>query len=797
MRAPIRFGWRNVVFADGRSEAWALFRLYTRSYPGLTLSGKLEVLGALAAYATACEADFQLLRVSRGWSGDDYGAAARATLDAEHGHPDALETLVSHHEQAFDAEAFRRPELFLSVRLTTDTSSSWLAALWSSARRGIGLDDAAGMTQRQLDAVLQAETRAFARVCDYLDAERVSSRELQWLVRRSYCRGMGTEPWLDEFWRPQALVLDSEDEDGGRRFVPLEADVLRLFDEPIGPRRDHLAFEGSVQAVLVLGALPEATQFPGHHAELMFSPLEALPFPVDACFCARWIANGAALSLVRRRIVDADHAYAEESHGEHGPTARTAARPDLARELEEELAGADRPPLLRGQLSLVVGAPTVAELDDRVRRIRREYAPIAVHRPKDVQVDLWLQHFPAQPAALHRYDDLFLPEQVGAMVPMATHSVGARTGLLIGHTLAGAPQPVLFDVTEGSRTSRPPAVLCTGTLGSGKTLTAQLLALHAFVGGSRVVDLDPKGDHRLREVVGPEHVEHIELSADGADRGMLDPLRIGPQDLRVELAHSFLVELLPAPVSPAWQTEIRSAVSEVVAADGRSCGLVLNRLEEGNDDAQAAARAIGVHAGSGLLQLGFAAPGTPPPRTGERSLVSLRIANLTLPVPGTPRADLTHEERTGRALLRLLAVQALHLVADDWSRHKVLILEELSQLVGDAVGLALVQRIVRLCRSQNATPVLITQVVDDVAAVSDLVGCFMAFGVETDAEAARVLNLLGLDGDDPAMRARLRGFRQGRCLLRDYEGRVDAVQIDLADDALLAALDTTPAARMS
>jgi hypothetical protein len=73
----------------------------------------------------------------------------------------------------------------------------------------------------------------------------------------------------------------------------------------------------------------------------------------------------------------------------------------------------------------------------------------------------------------------------------------------------------------------------------------------------------------------------------------------------------------------------------------------------------------------------------------------------------------------------------------------------------------------------------------------------MAFGVETDAEAARVLNLLGLDGDDLAMRARLRGFRQGRCLLRDYEGRVGAVQIDLADDALLAALDTTPAARMS
>jgi hypothetical protein len=102
---------------------------------------------------------------------------------------------------------------------------------------------------------------------------------------------------------------------------------------------------------------------------------------------------------------------------------------------------------------------------------------------------------------------------------------------------------------------------------------------------------------------------------------------------------------------------------------------------------------------------------------------------------------------------------------------------------------------VRLCRSQNATPILITQVVDDVAAVADLVGCFFAFGVETDGEAERVLRLLGLDSADRALRAQLRSFRRGRCLLRDYEGRVGPMQVDLADDDLLRRLDTTPHAR--
>ena len=50
----------------------------------------------------------------------------------------------------------------------------------------------------------------------------------------------------------------------------------------------------------------------------------------------------------------------------------------------------------------------------------------------------------------------------------ATHAVGSAVGTYIGQTLSGSAQPVLLDLTEGSRTSRPPAILCSGTLGSGR-----------------------------------------------------------------------------------------------------------------------------------------------------------------------------------------------------------------------------------------------------------------------------------------------------------------------------------------
>lgn len=233
----------------------------------------------------------------------------------------------------------------------------------------------------------------------------------------------------------------------------------------------------------------------------------------------------------------------------------------------------------------------------------------------------------------------------------------------------------------------------------------------------------------------------------------------------------------------------------MVASGARSLAEVLAVLEAGGKDACDAARAIDIHAASGLLGLGFASEDTPPPPRGGARLTVLRIANLTLPLPGTPRADMTGEERAGKALLRLLAAHALHLMGDDWSRHKVLLFDEAWMLLSDSAGRALVQRINRLCRAQNATPILATQVLADVAELEELIGACLCFGVETDAEARRVLELLRLDSDDRRLRAQLTAFRQGRCLLRDYDGRVAPVQVDAVDPDLLAVLDTTPTPR--
>jgi hypothetical protein len=798
VRQPITFMYRNLVFGAEPKDVWAVYRLPTQSYAGLTVAGKQEMLSLMATLAYGLEADFTLQRVARPWDVDNYMLAVEATTDARHVQREALTEYLGRQREALRSAESHLPEVYLSVRLALPAPGLSLAGPPALARlRGaLGLDDPRALTGRRLDLLLVEEGKTHQRLLDYVDAEPAGTHELQWLIRRGFCRGIG-DPVVDERFLPQALVVDATDEEGGRAYRPLKADILRLFDAPVNVEARALRVESeqgeSHQAFLCVGALPEVVAFPGRSAELLFAPLESVGFPVDAVLSARFVSNADAVRLVRRRIVDADNAYDEETYGHHGPSSDAATRPGMVRELEEYLSGGDHPPLLRATISLAIGAPSAAELEERIERLRREYGAIKLHRPLGDQLSFFVAHLPGQEARVRDYDDYLTVEQFGAMVPTATHAVGSEVGPYVGHTLSGARQPVLFDPSEASRTSRAPAILLSGTLGSGKTLCMELMMYQAFLNGSTICDIDPKGDHALEKLPGVvEHMEIIELSAEERYRGMLDPLRIGPEDTREDLTCNFLLGILPEPVPAGWQTEVRLAVQQVAAAGGRSCGDVVATLERGSTDARDAARALGIHASSGLARLGFAQAGATIDVAGSRPITSLRIRNLTLPLPGTPRTELLEDERISRAILHLLAVYALRLTSHDARRHSVLGFDEAWVLLSDSSGRALVDRISRMGRARNVTPMLATQVLGDVDALENLIGAAFCFGVETDREAAAALKLLRLDHDDETLCQRLVGFRRGRCFMRDYDGRVSPIQIDLLDPELLRALNTTP-----
>jgi hypothetical protein len=100
-------------------------------------------------------------------------------------------------------------------------------------------------------------------------------------------------------------------------------------------------------------------------------------------------------------------------------------------------------------------------------------------------------------------------------------------------------------------------------------------------------------------------------------------------------------------------------------------------------------------------------------------------------------------------------------------------------------------------RSELAVPIISTQLVTDALigereSLENLIGATFVFGMRSEAEASRALQLLGLDPEDQRMRQVLLELEAGRCLMRDHYGRVEAIQVDVVAPGLLRAFSTTP-----
>ena len=857
MKSPIAFVYGNCVFADGLDDGWAAFVLPTSSYQWLPEDAKrqrlLELLGALEAV----EADLQIVRVARRWQLDRYirelsngdtgtfggssgpprmrantaAVGVGAAPDAHAGvnprvpgnpqvpHPRgpqmdartrARDVYLGEHARHLRDVGGAMPLVFLLVSLRDperDVASyvssfaeseprQWLSEL----RRALSPRDRRVLDVAELERARVRADQAHARLADYLPVRPARGVEIQWLIRRAFCRGLG-EPRIDGLHEPRALVFERN---GQAQLAPLEGDVLRWMDSYVEHEGRRLRVESELgrswQAHLVLGALPERATFPGARVELMFAPVESLPFAVDLTLNARYLPNGLALRIARRRIQDADQILRAESDGEQGVSDLGYQRTQEARDLLAYRQASSRPPLLRATLTISIGAEDPQELEERVEMVRRAYGEIHLHRPLGDQLRLFAQALPAQRTRVAGYDDTLTPEQVAAMMPTATHRVGSsRRGYYLGHTLSGSRQPVRFNLREGSDSDRNTTILSVGALGSGKTTLDQKLKYEGFLQGARIIDCDPKGDHRLHllEEVAP-HAEVITLRPDPALRGVLDPLRVAPEHLRQDVTVSFLRDLLPGRAEPTWETAVVGAVDRVLRhAREPTCHEVVRALADGDETERKVGAALEVYARSGLTQLGFADPDVRLPPVGHAQVTYLPIRDLPAPEPGIPRSEYSQAERVGAQVVRLIAMFAMQLLGSERDRLKLFSFDEGWRLLGDPVGRQLLASLQRMGRSELAVPIISTQLVTDALigereSLENLIGATFVFGMRSEAEAGRALQLLGLDPEDRRMRQVLLELEAGRCLMRDHYGRVEAIQVDVVAPGLLAALSTTP-----
>jgi hypothetical protein len=799
IRFPLRYARQNVLVGPG-GEAAALYRARTRSYPWLPASEKWAVLHRLENLVALLGADLSIWRVARSYPADRYVADLAGLADPRHADLERWGSYLGSQQKQLASLDSHVPEVYLAISLTEGRGGGGPLRSVGRARRR--LEDLAGVGTPspipvgELRTLAEAERRAFGRAASAVDLRRATTSELQWLLRRTACRGLG-EPVLEESWEPDALILGGEDDEVF--YEPLESDLWSFADTPMIEPTDRPAslvveseLGDSHQAFLCLGQLAEEAEFPGA-AELLFAPLEGVG-PVDVVLHSDLVANREALAQVRRRVLDAEHTYREQLVGSpSGPAAIAEEDRELAREYEAILSSVARPPMLRASIFLAVGAPDPETLEARVTLLRERYGEVALYRPRGLQHALFMEHLPRPDGgAVADYRRQMTAEQLAATVPLASAAVGSGSGVYLGFDPV-AGRPVRFDPTEAPRDSRPSAVLLTGTLGSGKTIAAQAIAHAALLRGSLVIDFDPKPDHRLDELPDLQgEVTHLELSADPEHRGKLDPLAIGLPELREELASSYLLELLRDP-PPSWEVAIDRAVRDAVRAGEERLPSVVEQLRGADaPGAHEAAEALEVISDLGLARLGFS-DGAAPGEVAISNLTTIRMPGLNLPEPGTARAAYTRSERVSVATLALVAALALRLISGDRSRHKLVVLDEAWALFASSQGRALLNRLVRLGRAFNATILLVSQRVEDLGELSQLVGVSLLFGQDSARAAAAGIEAIGLDPQEGGLAQRLVEYRRGRCLMRDLDGRVGEVQVDPLP-SFLAALDTSPGA---
>jgi hypothetical protein len=400
---PVRYARGNVLIGPG-GDAAALYRLRMASYSFLPVGEKWELQRRLQRLAHTIAADFSIWRVNRAHAARSYVTETAGLLDERHQDPEAWQSFLAGHVGRLEQLGSHAPEVYLAVSLAQGAPAGPGAGLVRGVdrvRRRIeelaGIGTASPIGASELSELVAREERVHDRLRGLANMRRARTVELQWLLRRAACRGIA-EPTLDAYWQPDALVIQAP-EGNGVAFQPLSHDLERCVNAAITEQERTLVIDSeegrSYQALLALGSLADAPQFPGPAAEILFAPLEALRWPVDAVLHARWLGNRQALAAVRKRIADAEHAYREQLQGAaHGPSFVASEDRVLAREYEQQLQAGGHAPMLYAFIGLALGAATEEELERRVAILTEQYGDVQLHRPVGLQHRLWLEHLP-------------------------------------------------------------------------------------------------------------------------------------------------------------------------------------------------------------------------------------------------------------------------------------------------------------------------------------------------------------------------------------------------------------------
>jgi hypothetical protein len=761
----------------GRDAAWAFYRIPIVSYEFLSEGEKGALLARVSATLAGLKGhECHLLVVPRRydpetWAGELTSASRGSAAWADY---------VSLQRAYVESGEFWTREVFLGVRLGSRRSRGLLG--WS--RR---LEDATGTAELAVPAKELARWRERADPTDRLlsghglRAVPAEPAELRRLVRRSFFRGL-----VEPVERPEVR------RSFGGTIEMLAEGVVRN-----GARTLSLEQAGGRSFVASLGfaRFPDVMSFPG--GEWLFL-LDSFDFPVEASVRFEVVPANRAARDANKKLAEANdqarHIY--ESAADM-PLALVEAT-ERAKHLEYSLTK-EGSPLVYDHPRLVLWGASEAMLEARVQEVEERYRDhgIDLARPSGDQLSLFLEAIPGDRVRVAAYEQRQALQTLAGSMFVASAELGDGAGPYIGTTTGYTRIPVHFDPLTAPRTNNPAAIPIVGRSGSGKTTTANLLAYQMALRGVWVTAIDPKQEMgRLASLPGMHHAARV-LSLGPEHQGLLDPFSLAPTPVdAVPVAHGVCQLLLPGRLAYEHSSRLMRACHTEASESSRPClDGVVRRLQETPDPlCQELGHTLAVCSTMPVGRLCFRGVSSVAPLRPDAALNVIQLQGLRAPDAATQRDDYTLDNRLAVAVLYLLAQFTLRLLeSGDSSQPKAVVFDEAWMLTSTPQGRSLVPALSRMGRSKNGAILLVTQNAGDLlgSEVVNNSSAKLAFRSTDRDEVDNVLKLLGLAATDDNVQL-VQSLATGECLMRDVDGRVGTVSIELLDDALLSAFNTTP-----
>lgn len=782
----IRHTEANLIL-DVHHHWWAGFRLKGQTYELMSASGKESINSSMTSAFRTMDTHIKLFGVVSEFQPDEFGAKLKArpdTLGITAPNRPVWDYHADETQNVLYGDAPYQREFFIFIRLEASAGGGFIEGtrrafrtLQRFIRARIGKPLLFERSDR--DAAYEAAQRHYNRFGARLIASPTTPKDVQWLVRRNTFRAIGEPPVLDQ-WTPSTFPEpDSEDGRDAEVFEPSVAEHRRLLgDAVIEEKADHLVCHHggavkSYQRFLAVANMPEDDlSFPD--AEWAF-----LEKPVDLLLDFTVVPPQQAEKERKSQQLQSrsQQEYMAEG-GAETPLSLQKAEQASKRAEAEHRAGKPR---IDCHATVALAARTKAGLESLTSDIEQHYENFTIQlgRGKWTQIEAMADW---TPAGKTKFSDYRQPISVSALtggMPIANSALGDNGGFsgsfYIGRTIP-AGTVVTMDPGMPQKLHKSGAITVTGVLGSGKSVFCMGEQLKWAMAGHKGLYIDPKGDTKYYDMV-PEARGIVERSVirEGSQTRLpvFGVYRLDTDEGRKQthsMMQSFLVELFGVSDRVEYREALMFGLNnhlgeqhptiqglhdEFVRMSRDELGYS-ERIRESCKDASAQLR---VYMEDPLAELvltddRYAKEAALARGTGAGAPLSvIDTSGLKLPDRETmAQGTATEQQRISLAMMHVVAhstYQVAYAEGDDPMHPPLttITFDEAWRFLKSSSGSQVLSELIRQGRSWNITPVIASQLNEDVAEISSLTKVRF-LGAADDEEDIKIgLRMMGVDAE--------------------------------------------------